>query len=724
MGAPTAAEQGWLPRAVAAALLAVLGLILLQQTADKIDGRLVLLGDRLWPGYALELRNDPVPPACDLEAARQAEATCVQAPAAAPPASDDPFGTPPDADPFGTPPDADPFGTPEGADPFGTPEGADPFGTPEGADPFAEPSAAAAQGVPCVAAQALVQQCAAEHQAHQAAVARLTGAVRAFRAVELFFRDLANFAYGIHLLSVVLLLGGLQATWLRAHINLAPVRRRIDHQVSQGAQLLAHLLLSASAVADWQVKAALQMEVDNVEIPVLWAVGFGLLAVVNAWHMARPPSELRPGGSASGALLGVPLYTWMVVLAGAWFLLGEAHPSGLAIHLHKFAQIPSVYLAVALYVWSGMLLERTRISAQVFDLIRPWKLPVALLAWVVVVAAALPTAYSGASGIFVIATGALVFEELRRAGATTQQARMVTAMSGSLGVVLRPCLIVVLVASLNKEVTTDQLYESGAAVFLLTAAVFLVVLLAVYRPRLSLAPISQALPDSLAAAGRLAPAVLIGAAVVALYAFGLDAPLNERTAPWILPILLALVLLWERRAERGQPDATTTPRKVFRATLMTGEHVGALLFLMAATVALGGVVERAEVMSLVPATFGSPLATMGVLVVIMVLVGMTMDPMGAVILVSVTVADIAYKGGIDPVHFWMMVLVAFELGYLTPPVALNQLLARQVVGDAADVVPTPGMGFFQRHEHVIVPMIVMGISLLLVAFVPLLWSQG
>ena len=42
---------------------------------------------------------------------------------------------------------------------------------------------------------------------------------------------------------------------------------------------------------------------------------------------------------------------------------------------------------------------------------------------------------------------------------------------------------------------------------------------------------------------------------------------------------------------------------------------------------------------------------------------------------------IAYANNIDPLHFWMMVLVAFELGYLLPPVAINQLLTRQVIGE-------------------------------------------
>jgi TRAP-type C4-dicarboxylate transport system permease large subunit len=109
------------------------------------------------------------------------------------------------------------------------------------------------------------------------------------------------------------------------------------------------------------------------------------------------------------------------------------------------------------------------------------------------------------------------------------------------------------------------------------------------------------------------------------------------------------------------------------------------------------------------------------LVIVMVLIGMTMDAMGAVILVSITVAQVAYRNGIDPVHFWMMVLVAFELGYLTPPVSLNHLLARQVIGADAELEDDDYPSTWARYEHIAVPMLVMGISLLLVAFVPLLW---
>ena len=123
----------------------------------------------------------------------------------------------------------------------------------------------------------------------------------------------------------------------------------------------------------------------------------------------------------------------------------------------------------------------------------------------------------------------------------------------------------------------------------------------------------------------------------------------------------------------------------------------------------------------VPADMGSVLFAISLLLVLMVFVGMIMDPFGAVILVSATVAPIAYQNGINPVHFWMIVLTAFELGYLSPPVALNQLLARQVVGEqemAEADAEVRHMSFYYRYERWLLPLIVMIPTLLIVSYTP------
>jgi len=104
-----------------------------------------------------------------------------------------------------------------------------------------------------------------------------------------------------------------------------------------------------------------------------------------------------------------------------------------------------------------------------------------------------------------------------------------------------------------------------------------------------------------------------------------------------------------------------------------------------------------------------------------VLIGMFMESMAAIGLVSVAIAPIAYQQGIDPIHFWMTCLVALELGYLSPPVALSHIFTRQVVGEEeCELAAKEGDTFYYRHERLLLPLMVMATTLILVGFGPLL----
>ena len=72
------------------------------------------------------------------------------------------------------------------------------------------------------------------------------------------------------------------------------------------------------------------------------------------------------------------------------------------------------------------------------------------------------------------------------------------------------------------------------------------------------------------------------------------------------------------------------------------------------------------------------------------------------------------------VYFWIVALMAFEVGYLTPPVALNHLITRQVVGPPIEWESLHGT-FWQRYYYIIFPIIVMGVSLMAVAYLPLMF---
>jgi TRAP-type C4-dicarboxylate transport system permease large subunit len=743
-------------RGVSVLIFSILFLALFAGMAPNVSSRLVAVGEGLWPGYAKDLRQDPVEPECELEQLEAEVALCPPDGGAAPAGeqiSGDPFAeeapdpfaeeTPdpfaeeaPDPfaeeapDPFAeeTP---DPFAE-EAPDPFAE-EAPDPFAE-EAPDPFAEeapdPFAATAEPtkkVPsnCAALRSLTDRCGLRHSSYQTIQAKITPSVDRFRSIEKVLSSLAKFPYWKHMLALLALLGAFCATAKREHIALRLPRNPTEHRLSQLMQLAAHLFWLVSCLEDYGIQKASTASAETIGLPLVWAAGFGILGCMNLWHLLRSTPEREVEPTVLRLVMVVPLYAYMGVLGGAYFILGEGHGSGQAIYLHKFTQIPNIYLGIGLYIWSGMLFSTTRIAKLFFRTLLPWGLPISLLAWVTVALAAIPTAYSGASGIFVIAAGSVIFKQLTEAGATKRLALAATAMSGSFGVVLQPCLVVVLVAVLNKQVTTDVLFAKGLWVFGLAISVLLVALLLRSKEPLRFNPLKEAIPGTARAFIPLLPYMGLGLAVLLLYGLGLKTWLNEHTAAFMLPGILLVLVLYERKSVLPklpeEPDQRALWPTLVGATTEASSHIGALLMLMAASVGLGGVVERAELMNFFPSDFGSPAIAMTALVFIMVIVGMLMDALGAVVLVSVTLASVAYDNGIDPVHFWMMVLSAFELGYLTPPVAINHLLARQVIGDEARVEEDEVEGFWNRTEHIWLPVAVRGAVLVIVAYVPFLW---
>jgi len=164
------------------------------------------------------------------------------------------------------------------------------------------------------------------------------------------------------------------------------------------------------------------------------------------------------------------------------------------------------------------------------------------------------------------------------------------------------------------------------------------------------------------------------------------------------------------------------------ATSETVGHIGALILLMALSASVGGLIERAEVVELLPTHLGNIYISLAFIALLLAIIGMTTDPFGAVILVAATVAPVAYENGIHPIHFWMIVLVAFEFGYVTPPVALNHLLTRLSVGDeevsAADKeAKEKYTSFYYRYERWLLPIIVLFSSLVLVTYAPYVFQM-
>ena len=298
-------------------------------------------------------------------------------------------------------------------------------------------------------------------------------------------------------------------------------------------------------------------------------------------------------------------------------------------------------------------------------------------------------------------------------------------MTGSSGVVLRPSLLVVGIAILNKEVLSDELFFWGSRVFMLTLVVFCFFVLLTKQNTLKLPSFSESFRPSLRQAKALIPYAAILFTFMAIFAFFLNAYLDEFSAPILLPIILIGIVLYEHKTKKGNHSESITAKNTLSSTFDTSVRhsavqIGALLMLMACSFTVGGIIERSGGSLSFPEGFDSTILAMLAIVGFLIFIGMIMDPFGALILVSGIVAPVAYQQGIDPVHFWMTCLVAFELGYLTPPVSLNHLLTKQVVGsEEVELALQEGHNFYYRHERILLPLLVMSTTLIIVAFGPL-----
>ena len=630
------------------------------------------------------------------------------------------------------------------------------------ADEFASMFGVASEADVRASLLAAQTQCDEKYQFYDKAMQHMEAhpSIRNYRKMETTFFGI--FKIGSENQTVILLFmvlfASITASLRYHHISLRAPKSRIDFRVYSAMMVAGNLLLSCSVLSQYNsvLNSGVVVDGKTTVLYWLWIALFVSMTLISVCQFFMIPKTAQPKGNFGLALLSTPLYAFMAIVTGVTFTFFMDYPMGQGIYLGILVEFSGIFLNLALFIWAGMLLTQTRVMDLFLNILRPWNLAPETLTWLILIAAAIPTAYTGASGIFVVAAGAIIYKEVWNSGARRQYALAVSAMSGSLGVVLRPCLLVILISMLDsRHVTSTELFDHGIYVFWLTAFIFLGVSLILAEEKFRVASPKVAFPNMMRACLPVIPYVLIGFAVIMFYKLALDTSINEFTAPMILPLVLIAMILFDKlfahrivtdpkhealvreHEQKSEFLKTHDPHGGKKlgfggalrfATSETVGHIGALILLMALSASVGGLIERAEVIELLPAHLGNIYISLAFIALLLAIIGMTTDPFGAVILVAATIAPVAYENGIHPIHFWMIVLVAFELGYVTPPVALNHLLTRLSVGDeevsAADKeAKEKYTSFYYRYERWILPIFVMFTSLVLVTYAPYIFQM-
>lgn len=374
-------------------------------------------------------------------------------------------------------------------------------------------------------------------------------------------------------------------------------------------------------------------------------------------------------GLSVAVALGAPIF---VVMGGLAMLLfyGQELPTPIAavpvetINLVTDPNLP----AIPLFTLAGYFLAEGGASKRLVHVFEEWFgwLPGGIAAATVLVCAFFTT-FTGASGVTILALGALLLPILVKAGYDEKFAIGLLVASGSIGLLFPPSLPVILYGVVA-QVPIDKMFISGAVpgVVLVTLLVLMGVWHArkngVQRGSFSLQPAMKALWD---AKWEAAMPVLVLTGI-----FGGFLTIFEAAACTALYAFVSEVVV-----HRDLPDWGSI-RHVF---VSCGTLMGGVLIILGLALGLTNFLVDAEVpmrvSAWVGAHVGNKLLFLLLLNLMLLVVGCLMDIFSAIVVVVPLIVPMAAVFGVNPIHLGIIFLANLELGYLTPPVGMNLFLA-------------------------------------------------
>lgn len=372
------------------------------------------------------------------------------------------------------------------------------------------------------------------------------------------------------------------------------------------------------------------------------------------------------------AIIGAPLFT---VLAAGGLLASHSadiSPDILIIEMNRLASSPNM-IAIPLFTFAGVLMSSGGAPQRLVNFYR------AALGWmpgglaiVTVGSCAFFTAYSGASGVTILALGGLLYPILRGEGYKERFSLGLLTTSGSLGLLFPPSLAI-LIYGIVAGVSIEKMFFAG-----IVPGTLLMIMLAVY----SMIYGNKSHVDrhefdfsTLAASTKGCIWDLFLPIGVVTGIFGGYVSIMEAAAATAAYVIMVEVYIYREIDLRTQ---------FFDLLVESCILFGSLLAILLVALGLTNLMIDAQLpMKLLAAIenhITSPLQFLLLLNLFLLLVGAMMDIFSALIVVVPLILPLATRYGIDPVHLGIIFLANLEIGYSTPPVGINLFIASQRFG--------------------------------------------
>ena len=373
------------------------------------------------------------------------------------------------------------------------------------------------------------------------------------------------------------------------------------------------------------------------------------------------------------AALGAPLFAVLLGAAMLGFYSADIELAIIAIELYRIVDTP-LLVALPLFTFSGYLLSEANTSTRLVNLMQSlfgW-LPSGL-AIVAFFACAVFTALTGASGVTIVALGALLLPALKQAGFEDKYSLGLVTTSGSLGLLLVPSVPLILYGVIAQQLdvgesfTIVELFVAGVVPLCLMLSLLMFWTLWQHRGgKIPRVPFTAAKLRSALWAARWElplPFVVLGGV------FGGYFAISEAAAVTAAYVVLAEVVLYREVAWR----------QLSKVAVESMVMVGGILLILGIALAFTNFLVDAEVpqqlLAIINRYIEDPLSFLILLNVLLLILGAMLDIFSALVIMVPLLLPVAVGYGIHPVHFGIIFLANMQIGYFTPPVGMNLFIA-------------------------------------------------
>ena len=367
-------------------------------------------------------------------------------------------------------------------------------------------------------------------------------------------------------------------------------------------------------------------------------------------------------------------------------------------------------IAIPLFILAGGIMEKGGLSQRIVNIFMPLiGKTYGGLAVVTIMACMFFAAISGSGPPTVAAIGSIMIPSMLRQGYSATFSGAVTASGGTLGILIPPS-VPMIIYGISSDTSIPRLFAAGIVPgilvgFLLIATAYLLSRRAGYRSEeteVDFAAFRVALREGFWAL--MAPVIILGGIYASIFT-----PTESAVVAVVYGLFVSTFIYRE-----------TSFAKLKEVFLFCATISGSILVIITTATVFGQILTLQNIPQDLAAWIGSlsdnKYVILIIICIVLIFIGMWMDTIAQIILLTPVLLPVVIGLGVDPVHFGIIFVLCCEIGFLTPPLGVNLFVAMRLTGCSIESLSKSALPY----------VMVLIVAILIIIFLPqlTLWVPG